>query len=122
MQKSSTSIKIILVVLLFFSSYTNQIFADENSNDPKIKFLEKKLLEIIPKYKFNKIKKSPINNIYEIVYGGEVLYITGDAKFIFESGNLQKIIKDDEQNAYYFKNITEVSAAEGKKKFIKHHT
>lgn len=118
MQKSSTSIKIILVVLLFFSSYTNQIFADENSNDPKIKFLEKKLLEIIPKYKFNKIKKSPINNIYEIVYGGEVLYITGDAKFIFESGNLQKIIKDDEQNAYYFKNITEVSAAEGRKNLL----
>ena len=118
MQKPSSSIKIILVVLLFFSSYTNQIFAEENSNDPKIKFLEKKLLEIIPKYKFNQIKKSPINNIYEIVYGGEILYITGDAKFIFESGNLQEIIKDDEQNAYYFRNITEVSASEGRKNLL----
>ena len=68
-------------------------------SDPNIKFLEEKLKDIIPNYKFDRIKKSPVDNIYEIVYGGEVIYITSDAKFIFESGNLQKIIKDDD--AYF---------------------
>ena len=118
MQKSSASLIAILAALFFSLTYSNQIFAEENTNDPKIKFLEKKLLEVIPTYKFDKIRKSPISNIYEIVYGGEIIYITDDAKFIIESGNLQEIIKNDEQNGYYFKNITELSAAEGRKNLL----
>jgi len=86
-------------------------------SDPNIKFLKEKLKDIIPNYKFDRIKKSPVDNIYEIVYGGEVIYITSDAKFIFESGNLQKIIKDDD-DVYFFKNITEESAAEGRKNLL----
>ncbi len=115
MQKPPKSIVSFIIILFFFILANSKAIATE-INDPNIKFLEEKLKDIIPSYKFDKIKKSPIENIYEIVYGGEIIYITNDAKFIFESGNLQKIIKDDD--VYFFKNITEESAAEGRKNLL----
>ena len=115
MQKSSKSIINIVIFSLIFLSASYKAFSSD-SNDPNIKFLQNKLKEIIPLYTIDKIKKSPIDNIYEIIYGGEIVYITSDAKFIFESGNLQKIIKDGD--SYYFKNITEKSASEGRKNLL----
>lgn len=116
MQKSSKSIIIntaFILVILFSGSYST--YAGEKK-DPNIKFLKDKLKDIIPSYKFDKIKKSPLKNIYEIVYGGEIIYITSDAKFVFESGNLQKIVKG--KDSYYFENLTESSASEGRKNLL----
>ena len=115
MQKSSKSLEnfIILLFVIFLSS--SNAFSKDN-NDPNIKFLEKKLKKIIPAYKFDLIKKSPVENIYEVVYGDVIIYVTSDAKFIFEGGNLQKIIK--EKNEYFFKNITEVSLSSARKKIL----
>lgn len=112
MQKSSKSIIkfFIIFILLQHNSFGEEV------KDNNIDFLQKKLKEIIPNYTFDKIKKTPLENIYEIVYGGEIVYITGDAKFIFESGNLQKIVK--EKNSYSFINLTEASAAEGRKNLL----
>jgi len=115
LQKSSKSIVSFIIILFFFILANSKVISSE-INDPNIKFLEEKLKEIIPTYKFDIIKKSPVDNIYEIVYGGEIVYITSDAKFIFESGNLQKVIKDE--NAYFFKNLTEESASEGRKNLL----
>jgi len=116
LQKSSKSIIIntaFILVILFSGSYST--YAGEKK-DPNIKFLKDKLKDIIPSYKFDKIKKSPLKNIYEIVYGGEIIYITSDAKFVFESGNLQKIVKG--KDSYYFENLTESSASEGRKNLL----
>lgn len=115
MQKSSKSLADIIRFLLIFQisfiflffSFDKNLFANEK-DDPNIIFLQKKLREIIPKYNFNSIRPSPIKNIYEVVYGGEIIYVTHDAKYIFEGGNLQRIIL--EQGDYYFKNLTELSA------------
>ena len=95
--------KSIIIFFITFTLFQNNSFA-EKVKDKNIEFLQNKLNEIIPNYKFDRIKKSPLENIYEIVYGGEIIYITADAKFIFESGNLQKIIK--EEGAYSFINLT----------------
>ena len=107
--------KSIIIFFITFTLFQNNSFA-EKVKDKNIEFLQNKLNEIIPNYKFDRIKKSPLENIYEIVYGGEIIYITADAKFIFESGNLQKIIK--EEGAYSFINLTESSAAEGRKNLL----
>ena len=116
MQKSSKSIIIntAFILIIFFSGSHNS-YAD-NKKDSNIKFLQDKLKDIIPNYKFDKIKKSPLDNMYEIVYGGEIIYITSDAQFLFESGNLQKIIKG--KDSYHFKNLTESSASEGRKNLL----
>jgi hypothetical protein len=105
--------KSIIIFFIAFTLFQNNSFA-EKVKDKNIEFLQNKLNEIIPNYKFDRIKKSPLENIYEIVYGGEIIYITADAKFIFESGNLQKIIK--EEDAYSFINLTESSAGRRKEK------
>ena len=55
-------------------------------------------------------------NIYEIHYGGEIVYITEDGGYIFESGNLQKIEK--EGKGYVFTNLTEGSAEQGRKNLL----
>jgi len=120
LQKSSKSLAEIIrfllifqiIFILLFSPFSVNLFANEK-DDPNIIFLQKKLREIIPKYNFDSIKPSPITNIYEVVYGGEIIYVTHDAKYIFEGGNLQRIIL--EQGKYYFKNLTDLSEEVGRK-------
>jgi|TARA_Y100000389_G_scaffold71089_1_gene67826 thiol:disulfide interchange protein DsbC len=72
--------------------------------------------EIFPTIKYDKIKKTPVKNIYEIHYGGEIVYVTEDGRYIFESGNLQKIEKAGE--GFVFINLTEVSASQGRKNLL----
>ena len=116
MQKSSKSIIInTAFILIIFFSGPHDIHAEEKK-DPNIEFLQDKLKDIIPNYKFDKIKKSPLKDMYEIVYGGEIIYITSDAKFVFESGNLQRVMKD--KDLYYFENLTDLSASEGRKNLL----
>ncbi len=112
MQKSSKSL-IKLIIFSIFFIFSNQI---AYSSDSVIKSLEKKMNEIFPSVKFDKIKKTEIKNIYEIHYGGEIVYITSDGNYIFESGNIQKVEK--ENNSYVFTNLTEISAAEGRKNLL----
>lgn len=120
MQKSPESLAQIIrfllifqiIFILLFAPLGTNLFANEK-DDLNIIFLKKKLKEIIPKYNFDSIKPSPITNIYEVVYGGEVIYVTHDAKYIFEGGNLQRIILEKEK--YYFKNLTELSEKQGRK-------
>jgi len=91
LQKSSKSLAEIIrfllifqiIFILLFSPFSVNLFANEK-DDPNIIFLQKKLREIIPKYNFDSIKPSPITNIYEVVYGGEIIYVTHYAKYIFE--------------------------------------
>ena len=112
MQKPSKSITkfLILIIIYIFP------FHSSYSNEDTINFLKKKMDNIFPTIKYDKIKKTPIKNIYEIHYGGEIIYITKDGKYIFESGNLQKVEIDD--GKYVFINLTEISSSEGRKNLL----
>jgi thiol:disulfide interchange protein DsbC len=112
LQKSSKSIiKLSLLIIIYIFP-----FHYSYSNDETINFLKKKMDNIFPTVKYNKIKKTPIKNIYEIHYGGEIIYITKDGKYIFESGNLQKV--EVENDKYVFTNLTEISSAQGRKNLL----
>ena len=91
MQKSSKSIIIntAFILIIFFSGSHNS-YAD-NKKDSNIKFLQDKLKDIIPNYKFDKIKKSPLDNMYEIVYGGEIIYILVMLSFYSRAGIYKKL-------------------------------
>ena len=115
MQKSSKSIARSIIFMSIFLIASNNVYSN-NESDSKINFLQKRMTEIFPTVKYDKIKKTPIENIYEIHYGGEIVYITEDGGYIFESGNLQKIEK--EGKGYVFTNLTEGSAAQGRKNLL----
>ena len=115
MQKSSKSLVRVIIFSSIFFIFTNNVFSDDLS-DSKINFLQKRMSEIFPTIKYDKIKKTPVKNIYEIHYGGEIVYVTEDGRYIFESGNLQKIEKAGE--GFVFINLTEVSASQGRKNLL----
>ena len=113
MQKSPKSL-IKLTTLSAFLIFNNTICY---SDDKVILTLEKKMSEILPTLKFDKIKETGINNIYEVHYGGAIIYITDDGKYIFEGGNLQKVEK--EGKSYVFINLTEAASAEVRRNLLK---
>tara|TARA_A100001011_G_scaffold43404_1_gene40827 strand:- start:2432 stop:3172 length:741 start_codon:yes stop_codon:yes gene_type:complete len=113
LQKSSKSL-IKLTTLSAFLIFNNTICY---SDDKVILSLEKKMSEIFPTLKFDKIKETGINNIYEVHYGGAIIYITDDGKYIFEGGNLQKVEK--EGKSYVFINLTEAAGAEVRRNLLK---
>ena len=115
MQKSSKSLVKSIIFISIFLLASKNIYSNDVS-DSKINFLQKRMTEIFPTIKYDKIKKTPIENIYEIHYGGEIVYITEDGRYIFESGNLQKIEK--EGKGYVFTNLTEGSATQGRKNLL----
>ena len=113
MQKSSASLTKLFIISVFFIFNISICYSDD-----KIIFsLEKKMSEIFPTLKFDKIIKTGIKNIYEVHYGGAIIYITDDGKYIFEGGNLQKVEK--EGNSYVFINLTEASSSLERKKILK---
>ena len=115
MQKSPKSLNR-FIFFIFIAFYQSTVGFGNDSSDENIVFLEKKVREIIPAYRFDRIQKSPIDNIYEIIFGSEIIYITSDAKFIFEGGNLQKVIK--ENDSYVFENLTKKLSLLGRKNIL----
>ena len=114
MQKSPKSLNR-FIFFIFIAFYQSTVGFGNDSSDENIVFLEK-VREIIPAYRFDRIQKSPIDNIYEIIFGSEIIYITADAKFIFEGGNLQKVIKENDN--YVFENPTKKSSLLGRKNIL----
>ena len=112
MQKPSKSI--IKVTIILFCFIFNSSVA--NSKDEVILALEKKMTKVFPTLKFDKIRKTEVENIYEIHYGGAIIYITYDGKYIFEGGNLQRVEK--EGKSFVFTNLTEISASMGRKNLL----
>lgn len=49
--------------------------------------LEKSLSERLPQFEVSYIKKTPIDGIYQVIIGGQVIYMTGDARYMID-GNL----------------------------------
>lgn len=59
---------------------TTGAFAAEPANDAKIRAA---ILEIVPKAKIDSIADAAIPGFYEVVLGGEIVYVSADAKYLF---------------------------------------
>ena len=46
--------------------------------------IKAKLVEAFPSHTPDSIEKSPVNGLYQVVYGTQVIYVTEDGKHIFE--------------------------------------
>ena len=49
--------------------------------------LEKSLSERLPQFEISYIKQTPIDGIYQVIIGGQVIYMTKDARYMID-GNL----------------------------------
>jgi thiol:disulfide interchange protein DsbC len=61
---------------------TAQVSADED-----IAELEKSLSMRLPQFEVSYINKTPIDGIYQVIIGGQVIYMTKDARYMID-GNL----------------------------------
>ncbi|MGF1643790.1 MAG: DsbC family protein [Thiotrichales bacterium] len=52
--------------------------------DDLTRTLEQKLLKVIPNERPDSITATPAKGLYEVVYGGQVLYITEDGKYLLD--------------------------------------
>ena len=59
---------------------TTQVFAIEPANDAKIRAA---ILEIVPKAKVDSVADAAVPGFYEVVLGGEIVYVSADAKYLF---------------------------------------
>lgn len=75
-----------------------------------IESLREKLIEISPVNVPDEIKPSPIEDIYEIYYGTDILYISADGRYVLQG---QMIDLDDGR-----KNLTKTASATARKKYL----
>jgi thiol:disulfide interchange protein DsbC len=81
-------------------------FAD-SANEEAIKA---KLVESFPTHSPDSITKSPVDGLYEAVYGTQVIYVTEDARYI-----IQGVVMDLDDDK---RDITEVASNRARKKFM----
>lgn len=68
--------------------------------DPAVEALTKKLKETMPGLPLTSVTATPVAGVYEVVAGPDVVYMTGDGRYMF-----QGVLVDFEQR----KNLTEAS-------------
>lgn len=94
-------------VLISLSVISLAAFADSDEQANKIKA---KLTESFPTHVPDSVSKSPVEGLYEAVYGTQVIYVTDDARYI-----IQGVVMDlDDGN----KDLTEVASSRARKKFM----
>jgi len=72
--------RITLLVLITLVSIF-PVLADESSD---VKAIKKVFSEILPGNKTDSIKVSALNGLYEVVYGAQVLYMSGDGRYVIQ--------------------------------------
>ena len=78
--------------------------------ESEIETIKSKLLEAFPTHIPDSIDKSPIDGIYEVIYGTQVVYVTKDGKHILEG-----VLLDIENGK---KNLTAASENKARKKYL----
>lgn len=73
--------------------------------------LRAKLIEALPDYAPDSIKTSPIDGFYEVAYGTQIVYVSSDAKYVFQGTLID--LEDGK------KNLTQAAADEVRKQFVK---
>lgn len=80
------------------------------SADENVDKIKAKLVEAFPSHTPDSVSKSPIEGLYEVVYGTQVIYVTNDARFV-----IQGMAMDLENGK---KDITEEAANRARKNFM----
>ncbi len=93
---------LIILVVISFSSH-----ADSTKQEEAIKA---KLVDSFPGHTPDSISKSPVEGLYEAVYGTQVIYVTEDARYL-----IQGIVMDLEDGK---RDITEVASSRARKKYM----
>ena len=76
----------------------------------EIESIKAKLTESFPTHSPDSITKSQVKGLYEAVYGTQVIYVTDDARYLF-----QGVVMDLDDGK---RDITEVSSSKARKKFM----
>ncbi len=80
------------------------------ASDKKADIIKAKLVESFPTHTPDSVTKSPIDGIYEAVYGTKVIYVTEDARYLIQGAVMDL---DDGK-----KDITEAAASRARKNFM----
>jgi len=98
--------KINLLIMILAITFSSAVISTESDEINKVK---ETLTRIIPNEKPDAITRSPVSGLYEVIYGPEIMYVTGDGRFL-----LQGDVVDLESK----KNLTEEKRSAGRRKLI----
>tara|TARA_R110002049_G_scaffold252263_1_gene426808 strand:- start:119056 stop:119784 length:729 start_codon:yes stop_codon:yes gene_type:complete len=96
-----------LSVLLILAVISFSTQADTEKN---IEAIKAKLVESFPAHIPDSVSKSPVEGLYEAVYGTQVIYVTDDARYV-----IQGVVMDLDDDK---RDITEVASSRARKKFM----
>lgn len=96
-----------LSALVLMSVFSLVVYADSTAQVDKIKA---KLVESFPTHTPDSISQSPVDGLYEAVYGTQVIYITDDARYV-----IQGVVMDLEDGK---RDLTEVAASKARQRFM----
>ena len=85
------------------------LFASADSAE-QTDHLRAKLKEVLPEFSPDSIKESPIDGFYEVAFGTQIVYVSTDAKYVF-----QGVLVDLEDGK---KNLTQAAEDDVRKKYI----
>lgn len=93
--------------LIILSVISVAAFAESADQVEKIKA---KLTASFPSHTPDSVTKSPVDGLYEVVYGTQVIYVTDDARYV-----IQGVVMDLDDGK---KDLTEVASSRARKKFM----
>ncbi|MFK8028248.1 MAG: DsbC family protein [Gammaproteobacteria bacterium] len=93
---------LIISALFSFSSYA------DSAKD--IEAIKAKLVESFPTHTPDSISKSPVEGLYEAVYGTQVIYVTDDGRYV-----IQGVVMDLDDGK---RDITEAASSRARQKFM----
>ena len=96
-----------ITALVVVSVLVMAAHADSDKTAEKIKA---KLVESFPTLAPDSVSKSPIDGLYEAVYGTQIIYVTDDGRYLIQGSAMDL---DDGK-----KNITEMAANKARKNFM----
>lgn len=82
-------LSIVLLIAPLFASFN--VLAETAADTDGVEKLKQALEKTMPTVKPSKITKSPIDGLYQVVVGSQVVYMSVDAKYMIE-GNLYNLV------------------------------
>lgn len=94
----------VLIILALFS------FSSHADSEKGIEAIKAKLVESFPTHTPDSVSKSPVEGLYEAVYGTQVIYVTDDGRYV-----IQGVVMDLDDGK---RDITEEASSRARKKFM----
>ncbi len=97
------------ILLLFFLLSGQNLWA-QTQNQAEIAQVKKNIQKIMPGLPISSLKTTPVKNLYELMVGDSIVYITGDAKY-YLAGKLFDVVNQV--------NLTDAASNQLRKKQLK---